>query len=761
MEWIFKDQFMPGIRLIDSILILGVSTKTLRKLFHNDQLTTSPEMLFHLPPTGKQCKHIIEAVFSQPQIFLQRVSEYPSFFSTSHTHSNNRTEYLHCLKLYEKVTPTILELSKERRNPAGFMNFIKIDRETEPEAEETYYVPIILCIRTVAKYSDLFRNILGALYSQLSSISTQQEDIKNCIASVEFIKNMFFLLNDLIIPPLGIKLSFSIGTHIIKIPILSDSKLGYYESSVNILIDLLDIRNIIIVWELLLLGKSLIFLSSNDYVLYLIQHALILLMFPFKPSQLLVPLASINSISKTLGSRPFVVGLNSETCTFDEIRALSSDLNVLDIDSNTLHVVASPLLCECLRSSIGEKIQYVKSLYYVDHDRLSIYRTASLEKSIKDSEFVKKAQFLTSCEQDQKSEYFVSLVRSVFSSVFFKTLQDYSNFVVKTDLEGKVQFDKERFLAEKVEKCCKYSLDGFWAEILDSKSFREFLEYGAKKDKSLQKKFAFLSEHIKKYGESFVPEKPTYEIKILEKISNENLFDQLQNYFYMHKKDSVSNKFTVQTGNLLLNDARKLVKSANISQMSSKVAKQFLHQIEKDYFEGKTFALPNLFYGDFGIIQFLKGLIQPLTRESFRTFSVQSCIFHMTQLAVGSFPEAMAVQLAYHLTTPKRLWNSSLILDFCMKIEKSNPALIPVYPIAKVLDKELNSDRVRLEFAIDSSKMLKDLLEDIKNNPMTLLIKENLSELTLNKKSSFKKKQSYLGRHSERKCSPGPDDSIS
>ena len=63
MENLFRDHYRPSIRLIDSILILGIPNKTLRKMFLENETITSPDLIIQLPPSQKSMNHILRAIF--------------------------------------------------------------------------------------------------------------------------------------------------------------------------------------------------------------------------------------------------------------------------------------------------------------------------------------------------------------------------------------------------------------------------------------------------------------------------------------------------------------------------------------------------------------------------------------------------------------------------------------------------------------------------------------------------------------------------
>lgn len=187
-------------------------------------------------------------IFTNRTVDLETTQNLPKFFSTTITNEKGVFTHMHCLITYEKISPTIIEKSKNRINKTGLLNFIprcensKIKRENEP----SFYVPVALCIMTHSNYIDLFRNILESLYLHISEISLEENpDISTLLSSTEFMKTCLFLLNDTIIPPNDTRITLKVGKDSIPIPIEYQSRLPHNESCVAVLIDLIDIRNVI------------------------------------------------------------------------------------------------------------------------------------------------------------------------------------------------------------------------------------------------------------------------------------------------------------------------------------------------------------------------------------------------------------------------------------------------------------------------------------------------------------------------------------
>ena len=102
--------------------------------------------------------------------------------------------YVHSLVAYEKIYPSLIENSKKFRKMNIVSPFPK-----NIEEESYFYVPVIICITTSSSFIDIFHEILQVLYLQLKK--SKESSDKNRIFSLEFIKQLFFLTENVIIPP--------------------------------------------------------------------------------------------------------------------------------------------------------------------------------------------------------------------------------------------------------------------------------------------------------------------------------------------------------------------------------------------------------------------------------------------------------------------------------------------------------------------------------------------------------------------------------
>jgi hypothetical protein len=608
MEFNAEQFLIKGNPLVQTVFIMGLSPKTLRNMFLDDILTGKPEIIAQLPVSSNLSNHILNAIFHPFELKLLKSPKFPVFYSNSLTDSSGKTEYFHCLRLFEKISPTILELTKERRNLPGFMDFVSNAVEGPEEKELEFFTEIVFCLKTSSKEIDLFRKILKNFYSSLHSF---EGFWNNCIVSVEFLKGLVFLLNDLMAPAPGVRLFFEIGRQKIEVPRENNENIGNYESCIAILMDLLDIKNIIAIWECILLEKSVVLMSANSYNIYLVMQAFVSLVFPFKPSQFCIPIIDPNELPSLLSNKPLIVGLSPGKKTFEDFKMIDSDLNLLNIDSNFLSLSKDLVLCDCFRARLGQKLQYLKAHYYVDPERLNIYRMTSLEKAINETHFFKQVRRLADERSfKNKSRLFVELVRKVFFCVFLENLSDFPKFLIDQALSG-LEFQKDLFM-QKVKKCSNCQIEDFWNELFSGNCFKEFIEsYEKKAENSLR--FLMLCEKFQGSSKSLKEEEN--HLTLTSRISTKKLFKSIFHHFgefQDSQKNQVCKKFTADTGILLLEDYRKSILELPEPNPGLKKHKIFQGSLDSAYFDKRELEVPNIFYGDFCILQMMKGLVMPI-----------------------------------------------------------------------------------------------------------------------------------------------------
>ena len=492
MEEIFKDQETPPIKLIESILVIGFQTNTLRKMFLEGKTSEVPELIAQLPATHNEfTPNHISLLFTHSTLKFETEPKFPHYFSTTFADRG----HLHCLITYEKISPSVVEFTKERRVPKGIFNYIPKKENTQSN-EPQFYVPVVLGMLTKTNYIDCFRNLLKQLHLYLTLVlENEDKHLNNKIATSEFLRLSSFLLNDMIVPPLDIKLSISIGTEKVSLPVNCLKRLPHNESCVAVLLDLIDIRNIIEFWEAILLNRYSFVLSCNEYLIYLVLEAFNSLLFPTQWALSYFPVLPDHLFELVGAPQPVILGFNSTNITLDRIAQETTECTVLDIDSNLLYS-HEILLCNCVKSTISQKLQLIKAYYYVSKERLNTFKMNKLETNLDDQKFVEAARDLLRLEGIEKEDLFVTLIRHAFFSEICKTLYNFEEYLLYNSKNKVYEWNTKEFLPT-VDTCggsCK--MIQFWTRFTECQAFIEFMQYYGKYDESLLVRFQQILKNI-------------------------------------------------------------------------------------------------------------------------------------------------------------------------------------------------------------------------------------------------------------------------
>ncbi|CAG9326026.1 SCD1_1 [Blepharisma stoltei] len=713
MEKLFREENSPPIRLINSIAILGLQVKSLRNILIEGKTSGVPEVILQLPPTSKAISPgQINMIFTSRTVDLETVQNLPKFFSTTITNEKGVFTHMHCLITYEKISPTIIEKSKNRLNKSGLLNFVprnersKILKENGP----SYYVPVALCIMTHSNYIDLFRNILESLYLHISEICQEENpDISSLLASTEFMRTCLFLLNDTIIPPNDIQISLKVGKDNIPVPIEYESRLPHNESCVAVLIDLIDIRNVIEFWESILLNKHAFLVSCNEYLLYLVLEAYKILLFPMKWSLSYIPVMPVHDVDYMEIPTPILIGINSNVISVEEAKRADSDATILDIDSNILYTSEKPLLCDCVKSKISKKIQLAKAYYYVNRNRLNTFRMHSLEQNLEDNQYVSTAKKLLSTpEGPERDEIFVSLIRHAFFKEFVIGIGKFSDYLSYRTMKKEYEMQKDLFLQE-VKTCGTCTMKEFWKQFLDSVTFMQFLDFYEKFDDSSQQRFCRIVHDMNIRSYEYFSKSSCYELLLASEVSPRELYEQVE---------AAINSFEAKTSQ------EKFIKCSATEMIEAIKEKIFKHDMEYDrvgFNEGRkrskslivgSSPMSNLemnftdvYYGEFGIIQVMDALMAPLTRAQFRSIGTsENQIFSKLETNKDNW-QPLVLKFLFSLRKNKKNWDAYKLLDICFLINKADSSKLPKRLTANIIEKAYNSSPTIIYDLLNSDLM--------------------------------------------------------
>lgn len=576
--------------------------------------------------------------------------------------------HMHCLVTYEQLSPVLVQQSKSRISTLKNFNFSSENIKEDP-SNNPFFVPVALCLVTTSTYIDLFREILESQYSFLSEIWKSDEiPSKELISSMEFIRTSCLLLNDTINPPANTQGNIRIGGNTIQIPAEHTIGLPHTEKCIAILIDLIDIKNIILVWECLVLNQYVFFMSNNEYLLYLIFSAFNQLLFPLKWSLYIVPVLGPKLKEYLSVPVPIIIGLNSTLITMQEAINANPKASILDIDSNYFYSSSKSLLCNCQKEIISNKIQLVKAYYYVSRERFRCFKLVNLEKLINEVDFVNTTKTLVLKNSEEKEKVFISLIKHIFLDFFVVGLGDFEGYYMQDAFTEKEEFNESEFL-NNIQSCNSCTMKEFWASFIESSNFQQFSEFKGKHDDSYYRRFIEII-NLKAHGQYSILEKdPLFKFDLDRSISPRKIL-KLLNADLKQKPKNFENDSSLVLQLEIKQELRQYREYYKLEEGMSRY-KQRKVSFNTNFNYGSTSQ--HLYYGKMGIIRLINVLFDKLTTENFKEFSlVKEYYFPYfnSHTVLGDYSwNPLVVKLFYCVKDKPEAWNIDEIIEIFRKVK--------------------------------------------------------------------------------------------
>lgn len=620
---------------------------------------------------------------------LDTTQKVPRFFSTTLTNENGNFTHMHCLVTYEQISPVIVQQSKSRLASLEKFKFLNTQVK-EDTSEIFFYVPIALCLVTTSNYIELYREVLESVYSFLSEIwQSDQIPSKELISTIEFMRISCLLLNDTIIPPADTQEFIKIGGNLIGIPVENSTGLPHIERCVAVLIDLIDIKNIISVWESLVLNHYVFFMSSNEYLLYLIFSAFNELLFPLKWSLYLVPVLGPKLKEFLSAPVPIIIGLNSNHITLNEALNANPKASILDIDSNSFYSSSESLLCNCKKEVISKKIQLVKAYYYVNRERFRCYRLNNLEKSINDVDFVNTAKMLVLKNPEEKEKVFITLIKNIFLDFFCKGLENFESHFLENAFTDEQEFNTSAFL-ESAELCSSCKMDKFWKSFTETSNFQQFIEWRGKYDDSYYKRFIQILQNKSQGLYSIYKQEPIFKFEIDRSISPRKLLKLLKNDLLQKPKNFENDS----SFGLQLKIQKELRQYREYYRLEEGMSQYKQRKASFNINYNCTTSSKNLYYGKMGIIRLTTALLSQVSPENFKQFSMLKDYYlpyFKSQAVLESYEwSPLLVNLLFYVKDKPEEWNMDCILSIFWKLKNFNLEIENFFHIfCEIIDKML------------------------------------------------------------------------
>ena len=325
--------------------------------------------------------------------------------------------------------------------------------------QEPVYVPVVLCLLTKQQHDHAFRQLLEALYDYLYQIRRKCQEscgVKeaHAIANAEFVRYALFLINDVVCPPKYTDLHIVIGPKIVNFPADRWAELPHHEPCITLLMETVDTSKVIDIWTGMLLERQIIIMSKQNYVQFAVCEALRMLIYPLKWSHVFIPVVGdTNCLEAPV---PYLMGVNSQLISFEEVVELASSAIILDLDSGKFNCGKMPRICCKEEAKLREDLFAIKMHKYqnIDRARISAFpQTSRLDDETKGN-----------------------LFRSAFLAIFLSNLQHYQACIIHDKDKFQYEFSHKNFIMY-LSKCdnpkCKASK--FWTDAVETSLFADFV----------------------------------------------------------------------------------------------------------------------------------------------------------------------------------------------------------------------------------------------------------------------------------------------
>lgn len=249
-------------------------------------------------------------------------------------------------------------------------------------------------------------------------------------------------------PPRGkYKISYNLGPRRFDFYLTPENKLPLLDTSVGRLFNLLNLKNILIIFRQLVTEQSIVFLSSNENNLTLCSYILLSLLFPLKWSLLYAPILPEKLIDFLYSPVPFVFGMHFKYRDSVYARCNGSVL-IVDLDHNKIETnLQAVKISQQTRASIGDNLP-----------QLPIHYGSKLKKNLKNT--LKRVPLAPKLQliNEKLDESINEKIRENFFQFFVSILQGYDLYLDYKWSEESISsiFDHQKFFNEYREKNCKF-----------------------------------------------------------------------------------------------------------------------------------------------------------------------------------------------------------------------------------------------------------------------------------------------------------------
>lgn len=641
----------------------------------------------------------------------------PEFYTQMQTTVKGDGIYIHCLLVWEYVDPITVEESKPEAYQQPiliYQDFIETSPGCQAEVSDPsksdqpgVFVPIAMCIETHETYFKASKEIMMALYNHYHdcSVAVGAGDLNYLIANTEFARNACFILNDLFIPPVECKINVKIGKYAIMYTADELDRLPHSEDCIRVLFEVLDISTIILLWKSLLLEKHVVIMSRSKYMCFNICEGMKALMFPLKWSFNYTPVLPKSMVDYLEAIFPTIFGVLSTVVSFDEVRKLSPNATIIDVETQNFSADEFELFCPRIEDQLRLKLQSLKLSMYSRLEKASVRRGYPRQKRFE----------VVSNEAD-----LITQIRQAFLQIFVDAFSNLGDCFTYDSEKNEYEINPEIFLSALPECPGDHECNTFWKSLIESEHFIQFClsKY------SLENSYFSTFEKIVKSA-SIKKECPTYTMtsclhpkamynsiwQILKKSptndlekahkflkSSAEIFfnknqEDIDNYQYFEDPESLAH----QTSPRLSYRVQSVPASFGNFGQSAMLAQQAVEA--------------NFFYGSNGLYKFLRTLFGFMHEADFRQLSDNELLMQSLEDAPQNWQTHLIRASAYFSYDT----DGEQVIEELINVSKQKVAAIParmligVLPrlrVKKLLKLKLREDKIGMiaKFFIESSR---------------------------------------------------------
>ena len=247
----------------------------------------------------------------------------PSFFTFVLTGSDGNKTYGACLNVWEEYNLDDLMLPSRKAQVDEDLISVVFDPIKTERKSSTIYMSKSICIISHYPFYNVFKFFLTQMYR--ISITPSKIPIER------FISNF---VSEVPLPSQGkVQVHYSIGDKEIYITRPPPNDLPLAELDFELLFSVLSLDNILILFDLILQERKILFISEHVGILTPVAEIICQLLFPFKWHHIYIPLLPAKCAEFLFAPVPFIMGIQRQSITNIEIPA---DVFQIDLDNNLI-----------------------------------------------------------------------------------------------------------------------------------------------------------------------------------------------------------------------------------------------------------------------------------------------------------------------------------------------------------------------------------------------------------------------------------------